>query len=816
MKKILQKAILLGPALVLSTPLASQTFRSGEPPVSVTAFASAIALSGGTVFVGRPGELSFFPAPASHSGTVHAFGLTDDGSWDEHEVISGAGSEPGDGFGDALAASGDVLVVGAPRANSGRGTVYIFERGEMGWGAGGTEIASGEGSEGDGFGFSVDVLGNLALVGAPGHSESRGAVFVLRLDAASGEWEIVAQLAGSAMEPGDRFGASIAINGDRVLIGAPGPHPAVSLVAGPPEVRTGSAYIFELAGGSWEEKARLVASDSAAAFGVAVLLDGPEAIVSAPAANQGAGAVYSFATGDGDWTETEVFAVEDVQGPALMGISMARAGPDLLVGAPLASHLAGTVYVLRKDESTGRWARAQDLGVTASGLGAFLGSGVAADGNLAVLGAPGADFFEGVGFVFVREGGEWRESASIVDKDSGLESVVGGQVECEDGKANIFGCSNVDLISFLPLSALAADRGIQVSDVWGWTDPETGNEYAIVGRFNATMFIDLTDPASPVYLGELPMSEGANSSLWRDMKVYNDHAFIVADGAGAHGMQVFDLTQLRDVAETPVIFEETARYDGIFSAHNIVINEETGFAYAVGSNSGGETCGGGLHMIDIREPTNPTFAGCFADPATGNGTGYSHDAQCITYDGPDSEHVGKEICFGANAQALSVADVTDKENPVALAAVSYPNASYTHQGWVSDDHRYFFLDDELDEISGSVPRTRTIVWDIQDLDDPVVATEYMGETGATDHNLYVRGNYMYQSNYVSGLRIIDIRDPENPREVAHFDTVPLGANAPGFAGSWSNYPFFESGMIVVTSMREGVFVLKQRPEELVP
>ncbi|MCZ6759821.1 MAG: FG-GAP repeat protein, partial [Gemmatimonadetes bacterium] len=136
MKKILQKAILLGPALVLSTPLTSQTLRSGEPPVSVTAFASAIALSGGTVFVGRPGELSFFPAPASHSGTVHAFGLTDDGSWDEHEVISGAGSEPGDGFGDALAASGDVLVVGAPRANSGRGTVYIFERGEMGWGAG--------------------------------------------------------------------------------------------------------------------------------------------------------------------------------------------------------------------------------------------------------------------------------------------------------------------------------------------------------------------------------------------------------------------------------------------------------------------------------------------------------------------------------------------------------------------------------------------------------------------------------------------------------------------------------------------------------
>ena len=98
-----------------------------------------------------------------------------------------------------------------------------------------------------------------------------------------------------------------------------------------------------------------------------------------------------------------------------------------------------------------------------------------------------------------------------------------------------------------------------------------------------------------------------------------------------------------------------------------MINEETGFAYSVGSSGGGETCGGGLHMIDINEPTEPSFAGCFGHEGTGRrGTGYSHDALCLIYDGPDREHAGKEICFGSNETDVSIADVTDKENPIPL------------------------------------------------------------------------------------------------------------------------------------------------------
>ena len=263
-------------------------------------------------------------------------------------------------------------------------------------------------------------------------------------------------------------------------------------------------------------------------------------------------------------------------------------------------------------------------------------------------------------------------------------------------------------------------------------------------------------------------------------------------------------------------FEETAHYDQIASAHNIVINESTGFAYSVGTSSGGETCGGGLHMIDIRDPRNPMFAGCFSDTETGiRGTGYSHDALCIEYHGPDSEHAGREICFGSNENALSIADVTEKESPIKLSSASYPNVGYAHQGWVTEDHRYFYMDDEGDEFQNEWSGTRTLIWDITDLDDPVLVKEHFGETFTSDHNLYIKGDYVYQSNYVSGLRILDISDPENPKEVGFFDTVPW-SEEPGFDGSWSNYPFFESGTIVVASMKEGVFFLKKRQPELVP
>jgi choice-of-anchor B domain-containing protein len=138
---------------------------------------------------------------------------------------------------------------------------------------------------------------------------------------------------------------------------------------------------------------------------------------------------------------------------------------------------------------------------------------------------------------------------------------------------------------------------------------------------------------------------------------------------------------------------------------------------------------------------------------------------------------------------------------------------YSHQGWLTPDHQYYYMNDELDEIAGSVERTRTLIWDVRDLDDPQLVKEFLGNTAATDHNLYIKDNLMYQSHYQAGLRIVDISDPANPVEIGFFDTVPYGTNTPGFGGSWSNYPYFKSGSIIVTSGNEGLFILKKREGE---
>ena len=331
------------------------------------------------------------------------------------------------------------------------------------------------------------------------------------------------------------------------------------------------------------------------------------------------------------------------------------------------------------------------------------------------------------------------------------------------------------------MSRLSSDQiglteGI-VNDMWGWTDPVTGTEWALVGHSQGTAFVSLEDPGRPVHAAFLPLTQGTLPSDWRDIKVYRDHAFIVSDGAKAHRVQVVDLARLRRIADTPSRIEPITVCDRILSPHNIAVNGETGFAYVVGANGGGDTCGGGLHMIDIRTPATPTFAGCFADDSAGfTHPGYTHDAACVTYRGPDTGHRGKEICFLSNEEVLSIADVSGKQAPVALSRASYPMVAYAHQAWLDDNHEYLYMNDELDEIHDFVEASRTIVWDVKDLDDPVVVPEFAGTTQATDHNLYIVGDLMYQSKYRAGLRVLSIVDRENPVEVAFFDPTPDDLN----------------------------------------
>ena len=366
-----------------------------------------------------------------------------------------------------------------------------------------------------------------------------------------------------------------------------------------------------------------------------------------------------------------------------------------------------------------------------------------------------------------------------------------GPHPCENGMADIYLCDRVDLLSFLPLADIGGGSG---NDVWGWEDPVTGKEYAIMGRSNGTAFVDISDPTSPLYVGNLPSHTG--SSSWRDIKVYQDHAFIVSDRNGSHGLQVFHLEELRNVVNPPQTFTETGHYAGFGSAHNIAVNESSGFGYVVGGD-----CSGGLHMVDLAVPDAPAFAGCFS------ADGYTHDAQCVSYGGPDPDHQGKEICFNSNEDTLTIVDVTEKSNPVQLSRSGYTGSSYTHQGWLTEDHRYFLLDDELDESSRG-HNTKTYIWDVRDLDAPVVIGEHVGTVPSIDHNQYVHQGFLYQANYRSGLRILSLDDVVNGNltELAYFDIYPAN-DTPSFNGAWSVFPYFDSGVVAVSGIEQGLFVL---------
>lgn len=395
----------------------------------------------------------------------------------------------------------------------------------------------------------------------------------------------------------------------------------------------------------------------------------------------------------------------------------------------------------------------------------------------------------------VHDGEEHPHGGGPNGQLNGQALVAMGKTPCVNGMAGTFPCNNVDLASFLPLADIG---GGTINDLWGWTDPLTGKEYAVVGRSGGTSFIDLSNPEKPIYLGNLPTH--SVDSVWRGVKVYANHAFIVSE-ADNHGLQVFDLTRLRNPGSLPVTFTADAHYNGFKRAHTLAINEMTGFAYAAGSK---DTCAGGLHMVDVRNPRQPVFAGCI------NQDGYTHETQCVTYRGPDAAHWGREVCFSANEDTLTIIDVTNKSAPVQLSRTTYQGVGYTHQGWLTEDQKHFLLDDELDEIKTGVNST-TYIWNVSDLDAPSVTGIYKGQSKAIDHNLYIRGNRAYQSNYRSGLRILDISNigAASLSEVGFFDIYPID-DAPEFNGAWSNYPFFRSGIVIVGGIEQGLFVLRPR------
>jgi len=672
-------------------------------------------------------------------GAVYVFQFND--KWEQVGRIIASDGHPDDQFGLSVAVQGDQILIGAPGRNQSRGAVYVVTQNADGSFSESQILIPSDLRSGDRFGSVLDIEENLSVISAPSQYESRGAVYAYMHE--SDQWSLMSELSPDFLTESSRMGSSVAIKNGRIFVGAPF-H----------EQRLGVVLEIELDLESNQMQVRNLLQpfkqERSSQFGVALAVSEAELWVGANRSNRGRGVVYQFGAAESGWTDAKILHPDESLGRAAFGSSMAIHKEVAIIGAVYMDSRAGGAVLLRHRES------------------------------------------------------QWNTELTLINEIKSHDAITDGEIRCSQGMVSRWSCENVDMAAFLPLSQMGGNRASRLNDIWGWTDPQTSQEYALVGRSDGTSFVDVTDAESPKYLGDLPMTEGSVANVWRDIKVFADHAYIVADGAEQHGVQIFDLTELREVKNPPVTFKETAIYSGIASAHNIVINEQTGFGYVVGASGGGQTCGGGLHMLDLREPASVSFAGCFADDNTGRRkTGYSHDAQCVIYSGPDIGYSGREICFGSNETALSIADVSDKKNPVAISIATYPKVAYTHQGWLTEDHKYFYMNDEGDEPQGLVEGTRTLVWDVSDLEDPILISEYIAETSDTDHNLYIKGHLMYQSNYGAGLRILDISTPEAPMEIGFFEPGPGST-------SWSNYPYFKSGTLIVTSGTEGLFILRKR------
>ena len=789
----------LPPAIVLS-PLSAQG-----------GYGSAVGVIGDDVIVLKP---TYGQGP----GVALVYGRDIDGVW---QVVDQLGalrrSSTGEGLSPSLAVSGDLLFLAGGDADE-RWGAHLFRRNTLRAWSGVESLPLATAPDSDEPEWTYEAL--VGLLGPPLRAvasdgdrvlvttiggDGGAAVFERSLD--SGSWIERARFDRSEPQPDDGFGVSLSISGDVAIVGAP------------QHGRSGAAYIFsrDRFSGEWSEVALISAPSPFpnSGFGTAVAIDGEAVLIGHPGTGESRGIVVEF-TWDGTreiWAEQDRIAPRVREVGDLFGFALTFLENEMLVGAPGTDEGRGGVHRFVRNRSGDVWQAVEIFSAPGGEPGFALGSTVAVGPNVAVAGAPGADGGMGRAAVFSRPAnGRWTVEGEWLSLSTELPMIIGEEVLCTDGQAGQFECHDVDLLAFLPLSELGLAPGSRalaggITDVWGWTDPETSREYALVGRIGGASVVDVTDPSLPVYVGLLAVEHGTA----QDIKVYADHAFFI--GSDSTGMQVFDLRRLRGVSEFPVTLMADARYDGIASAHNLVIDTQSGFAFPVGAAGGGDTCGGGLHMVDIRDPVNPTFAGCYTDTEGLVWAGRTHDAQCVEYTGPDVDFRGRQICFASNETALRIVDVTDKDDPVPIASATYPGMAYIHQGWLTEDQRYYYMNDELDELTGLAERTRTLVWDVAELDDPILVAEYFGSTGATDHNLYIKGDRMYQANYQAGLRILDISNPESPQEIGFFDTTPYEGNPPTMAGAWTAYPFLESGTLLVSSTQEGLFLLRpaQRP-----
>jgi Uncharacterized conserved protein len=382
---------------------------------------------------------------------------------------------------------------------------------------------------------------------------------------------------------------------------------------------------------------------------------------------------------------------------------------------------------------------------------------------------------------------------------------------CTGNVSSGFPCQSVSLLSHLAFDTLKP-VSTKANDIWGFTDLNTGREYAFIGVENGVAIIDITDPTAPEQVG----APTGTSTTWRDIEVYQvfdasaqrwrAYAYITADA-------VQDVLMLLDLSGLPNAIERVDFQSDHRSAHtDYMLNSD--FTYGISQTgetpvlaiAGSNLVGGNHRLYSLTNPRAPSLLSVSA-------SGYAHDlasfpikdarknTQCVN---AQSRPVC-QVLTDFNENTVDVWDVTDPTARQLLASQPYPNASFVHTGWWTDDGRYLYVNDELDERDVGL-NTTIRIFDMADLRAPALVGSWVGPTRAIDHNTYVKGNRLYFANYSEGLTILDITNPVAPVRVGQFDTWPANSET-AFVGAWGVYPFFGSGTIAVSDINSGLYLL---------
>jgi choice-of-anchor B domain-containing protein len=315
------------------------------------------------------------------------------------------------------------------------------------------------------------------------------------------------------------------------------------------------------------------------------------------------------------------------------------------------------------------------------------------------------------------------------------------------------------------------------NDVSGYTDPFTGNEYAIIGVNTGTGIFNVTDTDNVYRTGFIP---GPNSE-WRDFANYRNYLYAGSEGGG--GIQIIDLAN----AEAPVLVGTYAG-DGLASSHTITTDTLTARLYASGANVGAPGGPLGTYILSIADPVSPVHLGVYSDA-------YVHDTYAR----------GDTVVFSAFAAGQQI--IVDASDPADLDTLSFftTELDAPHNSWPSEDFRYLY---STDEVTGG----RVTTWDISDLSAPIQVDGYSANPTGDAHNIYINGDYGFVAHYKDGLRVLDVTDPTKMIEIGFYDTYIAAGGPPLFTGNWGAFPFTASGSVYLSDIESGLFIVSFEPK----